>query len=500
MRISGSRGQFGRMAAKLLFTVAAASMLGACSNSIERFSAAYNNPSDADPVYTASVPQPKKPVYKKPVYQAPAPIEEETIIESPVAKAPLPVKQPAYDYEQSYKKTYKQPQLAAAKQRVKLNQLPPPEEQVAEVETQIEEPVIEPVTKKPPFQNATSSKAKSGTVRVGEGMTLYSIAKANGLSADQLAEANNIREPFTVVPGQILRIPGKATAEMPEPTLKPKKVKLDVASDDTMDEPVVSKPKAKSGAVHIVSRGETLYSLGRTYGISPFAIADANGLSKDDTLRLGQKVKIPGASQALATNDEAPAEVEDAPVVTAKPKKKAPLSLAEEGEQEGAIGEDDQVAEVPVKKPEAKAKDQEQIASAPAPSSNGLSLRWPVKGKVISGFGPKANGLKNEGINIAVPEGTSIRAADNGVVAYAGSELKGYGNLVLIRHADGYVTAYAHAKQLLVKRGDAVKRGDVIAKAGQTGAVSSPQLHFEVRKGATALDPIKHLSSATASN
>ena len=127
-------------------------------------------------------------------------------------------------------------------------------------------------------------------------------------------------------------------------------------------------------------------------------------------------------------------------------------------------------------------------------------MRWPVRGKVISDFGKKPSGLKNEGINIAVPEGTSIRAAESGVVAYAGNELKGYGNLILIRHAGGYVTAYAHAKSLNVKRGDTVKRGDVIAVAGQTGAVQSPQLHFEVRKGATALDPKKYLTSSTAMN
>jgi murein DD-endopeptidase MepM/ murein hydrolase activator NlpD len=108
--------------------------------------------------------------------------------------------------------------------------------------------------------------------------------------------------------------------------------------------------------------------------------------------------------------------------------------------------------------------------------------------------------LKNEGINIAVPEGTSVRAADTGVVAYAGNELKGYGNLILIRHPGGYVTAYAHAKELFVKRGDKIERGAVIAKAGQTGSVSSPQLHFEVRKGATALDPMKYMASTTASN
>jgi murein DD-endopeptidase MepM/ murein hydrolase activator NlpD len=91
------------------------------------------------------------------------------------------------------------------------------------------------------------------------------------------------------------------------------------------------------------------------------------------------------------------------------------------------------------------------------------TFRWPVKGRVIAGFGPKPNGQQNDGINLAVPEGTPVKAAEDGVVAYAGNEFKGYGNLVLIRHPNGYVTAYAHAKELLVKRGDPVKRGQVIA-------------------------------------
>jgi murein DD-endopeptidase MepM/ murein hydrolase activator NlpD len=119
-----------------------------------------------------------------------------------------------------------------------------------------------------------------------------------------------------------------------------------------------------------------------------------------------------------------------------------------------------------------------------------------VKGRVIVGFGPKTNGAQNDGINLAVPEGTPIKAADDGVVAYAGNELKGYGNLVLIRHANGYVSAYANASELLVKRGDTIKRGQVIANAGQTGNVTSPQLHFEIRKGSTPVDPIKYLGGA----
>ena len=117
-----------------------------------------------------------------------------------------------------------------------------------------------------------------------------------------------------------------------------------------------------------------------------------------------------------------------------------------------------------------------------------------MRGRVITGFGPKTSGGQNDGINVAVPEGTPIKAAEEGVVAYAGSELKGYGNLVLVRHSNGFVTAYAHASELAVKKGETVKRGQVIGKAGATGNVTSPQLHFEVRKGATPVDPTQYLT------
>jgi len=496
MRIPQSRGPVARLAAQWLLTVAAAAVLAGCSNSIERFSANYDNPSDSDPVYTASVPA-KKPVYKRPAYQAPAP-SDDTIVETPIAKAPST---PSYSYEQSYQKAYKQPSYeqpsyGATKPRVKLNQLPPPGEQASGQEEIIDDSTQQDV----PFQRADGYKAKSGTVRVSEGMTLFSIAKANGVSTDELARANNIRKPYTVVSGQILRIPAKGSEMAAVQTPKAKKK---VTSDSEESFAEVPKPSGK-GAVHTVSSGETLYSLGRKYQVSPFAIADANGLDRSQTLRLGQKVRIPGASQQMASVDSddsaASSETIEAPV-TQKPKKKITLSLAEEQATAGGVdSSNDQMADdTSAPAPKASAGSEEQVAQAPAASS-GLNLRWPVKGKVISDFGPKANGLKNEGINIAVPEGTSVRAADGGVVAYAGSELKGYGNLILIRHSGGYVTAYAHAKELMVKRGDTVKRGDIIAKAGQTGAVSSPQLHFEVRKGATALDPAKYLASSTASN
>ena len=430
MRKRVSQRLSGRLLARSLMTVAVASLLAACSNSVERFQNAYTNPSDADPVYTASVPKSvQKPVYRKrPVIVAPDSdlANDDVIVESPVARAPLS-KSPdssSYDYTENSEKTYKQQKLVAPKPRFNAPKAYAFDESDSET----------PVALEPPLRK----------------------------SRKQMAEA-------------------------------------DLETD--LDSPIAKPKSGKSAITHTVKGGETLFSLGRKYGVSPFVIADANGFSHDRGLHIGQKVKIPGTNSSTS-KAVASADVEDAPVKKST-KKKAPLSLADE---ESAAKDETQITDEPVQtaktkdtsriKPEAKVE--QQVAQLP--NAGALNLRWPLKGKVISNYGPKSNGLKNEGINIAVPEGTSIRAADGGVVAYAGNELKGYGNLVLIRHTGGYVTAYAHAKELLVKRGDTVKRGDVIAKAGQTGAVSSPQLHFEVRKGATALDPMKHLASATAMN
>jgi murein DD-endopeptidase MepM/ murein hydrolase activator NlpD len=135
------------------------------------------------------------------------------------------------------------------------------------------------------------------------------------------------------------------------------------------------------------------------------------------------------------------------------------------------------------------AKDEPKAAAAPASTAD---FRWPARGRVINGFSGKGG---NEGINIAVPEGTPVKAAGDGVVAYSGNELKGYGNLVLIRHDNGYVSAYAHNGDVNVRRGEKVSRGQVIAKSGQSGNVASPQLHFEIRKGSTPVDPMTYLNN-----
>jgi murein DD-endopeptidase MepM/ murein hydrolase activator NlpD len=145
--------------------------------------------------------------------------------------------------------------------------------------------------------------------------------------------------------------------------------------------------------------------------------------------------------------------------------------------------------------PVAKSVRTQRVAlAAPAAASASNKLRWPAQGRIVSGFGRRNDGTHNDGINISMPLGTEVHAAESGVVAYAGSELKGYGNLVLLRHDNGWVTAYAHNEQLTVKRGDKVQRGQVIARAGRTGSVDQPQLHFELRQGSKPVDPLPFLA------
>lgn len=133
-------------------------------------------------------------------------------------------------------------------------------------------------------------------------------------------------------------------------------------------------------------------------------------------------------------------------------------------------------------------------ASAAAPSQGTGDFGWPLRGRLISGFGPKPDGQKNEGLNIAAPLGTSVYASKDGTVAYAGNELRGFGNMVLVRHTAGKFTVYAHLDQISVNKGDSVRKGQVVGTVGQSGGMTEPQLHFEVRQGSTPQDPMQYLS------
>jgi murein DD-endopeptidase MepM/ murein hydrolase activator NlpD len=277
-----------------------------------------------------------------------------------------------------------------------------------------------------------------------------------------------------------------------------------------------AEPQAKVQGHRIkVAKGDTLSSLSRRYGVPVERIISANNLP-DGRLAQGQELVLPGVTAAKAAAvAKAQSNVRVVKTEIIAPPKSTSLAEEEAAEVEGSDAGAKHAAksnDTPGDKPDAKANGiaassettgpSKRVASVdqlPTPDPmSGNSFRWPVKGRVIAGFGTKPDGGHNDGIDVAVPQGTSVKAAENGVVAYSGNELKGYGNRVLIRHANNWVSAYANNEELLVKRGDKVRRGQIIAKAGATGAVSQPQVHFELRKGSRPVDPTKHMSDRAA--
>jgi murein DD-endopeptidase MepM/ murein hydrolase activator NlpD len=303
-------------------------------------------------------------------------------------------------------------------------------------------------------------------ITVGPGETLEMIARQHNVPVSAIMTANNITNPASVRPGEHLVIPRRASGTAYGPPATRAASTMPGAPRTAL---------APTTGVHVVAPGETLRSIAKLYGKPVLVLARANNIPADTMVKVGERIIIPdvqpGQLAAVAPRIAAPPTVAPGPdLATAESPHSARM-----------------VEQAPA--PDTTVKTTEAVGSLP-------SFRWPVRGRVIASFGPSPNGLQNDGINLAVPEGTPIKAADDGVVAYAGNELKGYGNLVLVRHSNGFVTAYAHASEILVKRGEQVKRGEVIAKSGQTGNVTSPQLHFEIRKGATPVDPAQYLNGA----
>jgi murein DD-endopeptidase MepM/ murein hydrolase activator NlpD len=286
---------------------------------------------------------------------------------------------------------------------------------------------------------------------------------------EQAAPVDGVdRQPL---PPQNVQPPSPRQHAGPSPASRPAPVAVKRA-------PVAAMSPAGNAGVHVVAQGETLTKISRLYGKPISEIAKANNIQATSKLSAGDRLVIPGMRVSAAMPKATPAAAQ---VVQAKP---APVAEPK-GPERAAIFAP--VAEA------VPSKDSAKVAEATGALPK---FRWPAKGRVIAGFGPTTNGQQNNGINISLPENTPVKAAEDGVVDYAGNELNGYGNLVQVRHPNGYVTAYAHAKDLLVKRGDQVKRGQPIARSGQTGNVNAPQLHFEIRKGALPLDPIKFLNGA----
>jgi murein DD-endopeptidase MepM/ murein hydrolase activator NlpD len=317
---------------------------------------------------------------------------------------------------------------------------------------------------------ATHAAGQGTTIIVGTSDTLETLAHRYSVKPAAILQANGYKGPRTLSPGQQLIIPYQTPATAAAPALATP----------------ASRPLAVATApsVHVVNHGDTLLSIARRNHVSVAELAKANSLDPSAKLKLGMKLTVPGAKTAALV----PAAVAAAQPAAASAPPATKMAAVAGGPQQSA------------RLAQATTKVEESPAETPVKANEATgalpTFRWPVRGKVITSYGAKTNGKANDGINLAVPEGTPVKAAEDGVVAYSGNELKGYGNLVLVRHSNGYVTAYAHASELLVKRGDTIKRGQVIAKSGQSGEVGSPQLHFEIRKGSSPVDPLQFLNGA----
>ncbi len=428
------------------------------------------------------------------------------------AQAPAPARDPATTGSigrSANAPIYSTP--APANAVVRSQPLPPPQSAVA----------LRSAAPQPVAGSASGWSAQGGTpIVVAQGETLDMISSRYGVPRAALISANGLSS-ANVAPGSRLTIPvynAAGAGSSPAPRQQVAQVQGETRSDAsrfvTGPAPAASLAPVRPAAPVRDLRAKAQPAADAKAAAAQSkatAAAEAKAKAESDALamresraRFAAEAKAKAAAKASAPVAAAPAPVART-VVAARPvtdKVVARPVVAEAKPVRAPAAEKAKpvvVASAPANEPKVTAipkADPEPATTAslakPEDAGEKADFRWPARGRVIAGFSGRGG---NEGINIAVPEGTPIKAAEGGTVAYAGNELKGYGNLVLIRHPNGYVSAYAHAGELNVKRGETVKRGQVVAKSGQTGNVSSPQLHFELRKGSSPVDPTPYLNN-----
>jgi len=292
-----------------------------------------------------------------------------------------------------------------------------------------------------------SGAGSAGIHTVSSGDTLYRISGRYRLPMRDIVVLNHIKPPFRLYVGQRIKLP------------PPQEYK--------------------------VCDGDTLYGVSRMFGVNSSEVARLNGISSPYVVRVGQTLRLPSVIRQsrsvtkVARANKATTEVR--PKLVRKPTQmkngvpvpqEKPVSLAQR-KKSGVI----KISKVKTK----------------APKRSSSRFMKPVGGKIISNFGAKKSGLHNDGVNIAAPRGAPVKSAENGVVVYAGNALKGSGNLILVRHENRWMSAYGHLEQINVRKGQVIKRGSVIGEVGSTGSVSTPQLHFELRRGTSALNPVRYM-------
>jgi len=277
---------------------------------------------------------------------------------------------------------------------------------------------------------APPPKSSAGEYTVRPGDTLYSIAKHYGIDYHLLAKRNHLNYPYTIYNGQKLQLRE-------------------------------SLPSSQVAWVYKVRPGDTLYSIARRLGLDYHLLARRNRLSYPYTIYVGQELHLAGT---------------------------APMPGNLPGVRDVATASPPQVTS------SRSSANRSAVKAPPVSTTSGKvpGFTWPLRGTITSGFGSRG-GRMHDGIDIGAKEGTPITAAADGEVVYSDHRLSGYGNLIILRHSGNVFTAYAHNQRNLVRKGERVKRGDTIARVGQTGRASGPHLHFEVRRGSTPVDPLAYL-------
>ena len=406
--------------------------------------------------------------------------------------------------------------------------IPKQENIIAEKTTNIEtikkevisKPIIQPV-----HEEKHSEPKKAKKVKVYKGDTLYSIAQRNNVKVYELADHNNLKAPFTLKLGQTIEIPGDKPIQQEKKSEiitnlnvtktfieEPKKDFVIIKKGDTIYsiakqnnvplKDIILRNNLKAPytlsigekiyipntAFHIVKAQDTAYSISRKYNVNLNSLVKLNKLTEPYILTIGQKILLPATNVDIVQEQIKYVVKDKETAKTVKPSEKEEIKEV----TKIRVAQKQKIEEKPTEiKTTTELEKQEIIKNIivkPAPLTSKRFL-WPLNGKVISQYGIKNNGKRNDGINISAKLGSPVVAAENGIVAYAGNELKGLGNLVIIKHDKDYMTIYAHNETILVKKGDNVKRGDNIATVGKTGRVTTPQLHFEIREKTKSIDP-----------
>ena len=324
---------------------------------------------------------------------------------------------------------------------------------------------------------AQGTVSNTGQYVVARGDSLFGISRRFGVSLDQLQSLNDLTG-SGIVAGQRLRL----SADPYSPSI------------------------AATTQTHTVQRGDTAFGVAKRYGISLATLARLNNLDSNFTLVVGQVLQITTAPDqpadvgrtvaALPSQQTQAATQSDGVLATSGAQVAAPTivdttSQAQQDQPSSVETTTIQLARRRLSEPEEPSANDEVLLlpSNPSAEQAGRRFIWPVRGRLLSGFGPQEGGLVNDGINIAVRTGEDVRAAASGKVIFASDRFNALGNLILVEHRDSWVTAYAHNDQMLVKRGDRVQQGQVIALAGSSGTVDRSQLHFEIRQDGTPVNP-----------